>query len=239
MVVLRGRDSDSSAAVASLSPSPTAPAVVKIMSPSSGNKVIGGQAMRVAVTATGVGALQGMRLTVDGEPTGPSKLGAGSGDTRTVSFPWRPPARGGDLVLHVEAVLDDGSIVRSRAVRVAVRPAVVPTPTVTVTAQAAAAPTYESGDDGSQVKEGGELAGSRVVLISSETTYAEAEDWLGRLMGAGWENAGILNSDDYPDLRDGYYCPYVGPYYSYGDAADALSALKADGLGESPRIAEL
>ncbi len=241
IIVLLGRDAGSGSADVSPSPTatPTAPAVVKIMYLKDNTKVIGGQPVRVAVRATDVGGLQNMKLTVNGKPVGPIKHGTGSDELRTASFPWRPPAKGGNVVLQVEALLGDGRVVRSESVRVAVRPAVLPTPTVTVTAQPAPEPTYGSGDTGSGDNAGGELSGSRVVLISSETTWAEAEDWLNMLLGAGWENAGILNSDDYPDLLDGFYCPYVGPYYSSADAEASLRALKAQDLGESPRIANL
>lgn len=242
MLFLRDGGSGASAAgSASPSPSATAHAVVKIMSPSRGNKVIGGQPMRVAVLATGVDSLQGMQLTVNGEPTGPTKIGTGTEGNKTVSFPWRPPAKGGNVVLGVQAIMQDGSVVPSKTVRVAVRPATVPTPTVTVTAQAQ--PTYGSSgssgaDSGGSDKGDGLYTPCWVVLISSETNRTAAEQWRDTLFSYGWENAGILLSDNYPaSFRAGFYCPYVGPYDYESDARDALRALKADHLGEQPRTA--
>jgi hypothetical protein len=240
-IILFGRDSGASTAAVSPSPSAvsTANAVVKITSHREGNEVVGGQRLRVTVMATGVVGMKQLRLLVNGVPTGPIKEHTGPDGDKTTTFPWRPPAKGDDDVsLAAEAVLDDGTFLRSEVVRVVVRPAVVPTATVVVTAQPE--PTYESeggtGDGGSE-KTGLPLDGSYVVLIASETTYSEAEDWFNTLLANGWENAGILDSDDYlSDLSAGYYCPYVGPYYSSWEAQDALSALKEADLGESPRI---
>ena len=239
-IVLFGRDSGASSAAvpSSPTPAPTATGVVKITSLREGNEVVGGQKLRVTVLATDVVGMKHLQLLVDGVQTGPTKEGVGLGDSTTASFPWRPPAKGGDVNLAVEAVLEDGTFVRSEVVSIDVRAAVAPTPTVTVTATAEPVPTYGPSQSGSGDKSGGELSGSFVVLISSETTYGEAEVWFNRLQSYGWENAGILRSDDY-DLIAGYYCPYVGPYYSYTKAEEALRSLKADGLGERPRIGDL
>jgi hypothetical protein len=225
MVLLRDRGSAADTAALSPSPSPTVLAVVKIMSPRNGNKVIGGQAMRVAVIATDVLDVQGLRLTVNGEPTGAMKLGTGPDDSKTVSFPWRPPAKGGDIVLGAEAVLQDGSVVPSKAVRVSVRPAVVPTPTVTVTAQPA--PSYESsGSTGD-----GSPTDFWAAMMCSKTELAEAEDWAARARAAGFTNVHILRSSGYGSLNPGYWCAYLGPYGSRSSANAAVSDLYDSGLG--------
>lgn len=226
MVLLRDNGSDTVIAPVSPSPSATIRAVVKIMSPSSGNKVIGGQAMSVvAVMATGVTALQGMQLTVNGEPVGPSRLGTGTGGSKTVSLPWRPPAKGGTVVLGVQAVLQDGSVIPSKPVRVVVRPATVPTPTVTVTAQPE--PTY--GTDGGS--DGGSSTRFWAAMICSKVDLAEAEDWAARAREAGFTNVRILNSSDYGSLHPGYWCAYLGPYSSESAAEVGVAELNAAGLG--------
>jgi hypothetical protein len=225
MVLLRHDGSGGTTASVSPSPSSKVRGEVEIMSPTNGNKVIGGQRMRVAVFATGVADLQGMQLVVNGVTTGPTKLGTGSGGSKTVSFPWRPPAKGGSVVLGVRVVLQDGSLVPTQSVRLVVRPATVPTPTVTITAQPA--PTYDSG--------GGYESGSPddfwAAMMCSKPDLSEAEDWATRARDAGFTNVRILNSSDYDSLHPGYWCAYLGPYGSRSSASEAVAELNARGLG--------
>jgi len=227
-IVLFGRDSGASTAAVSPSPSTsaTAPAVVKITSHKDGFKFFGGQPVRIFVTATDVVGMKELRLIVNGVPTGPIKKHTGSGADKATSFPWRPPAKGDDKVsLAAEAVLDDGTLVRSEVVRVVVLPAVVPTPTVTVTADPE--PTYES--------EGGTGDGSYtdfwVAMMCSKPTYEEAEDWAERARAAGFTNVEILDSSVSKSLNPGYWCAYLGPYDSRASAKAAVSELYDAGLG--------
>lgn len=228
MVLLRDGDAASGAAATSPSPSPTltAPAVIRIMSLKDDTKVLGGQKLSVVVQATGVAGLEHLRLTVNGSPTGPTRRGM-STDSRTATFPWRPPGKGGTFNVAAEAVLQDGSVVRSDIVRVVVRSAVVPTPTVTVTAWAEPEPTYGSGGD-----TGGKLATPCWVAMISTSDPADAETWADRARAAGFTNVGTLRSSDYGNLNPGYYCAYLGPYSTEAEAIAAVESIGDAGLDD-------
>ena len=228
-IVLFGRDSGASSAAvpSSPTPAPTATGVVKITSLREGNEVVGGQKLRVTVLATDVVGMKHLQLLVDGVQTGPTKEGVGLGDSTTASFPWRPPAKGGDVNLAVEAVLEDGTFVRSEVVSIDVRAAVAPTPTVTVTAWAEPEPAYGSGGG-----TGGKLATPCWVAMISTSAPAAAENWADRARAAGFANVGTLHSSDYESLNPGYYCAYLGPYSTEAEAIAAVESIRDAGLAD-------
>jgi len=215
MVLLSRGGGDEVAMTSSASPSPLPPAMVRIMSPSNGNKVIGGQAVRVGVVATGVSDLQGIQLTVDGQATGDMELGTGPEGSKTVWLSWRPPKKGGDATLRAEAVLTDGSIIPSKAIRVLVRSATVPTPTVTVTARPSSPP------------QGGFWA----AFFNASRSRSGAETAAADARARGFANAHVLFTPDYTSLnQDSWYAAYLGPFDTESEAEAAAGSLRSSGF---------
>jgi hypothetical protein len=51
-----------------------------------------------------------------------------------------------------------------------------------------------------------------VVQVASHVHREQAERAAARLHEDGWQHAGVLRSDTYPELRRGYWVTFVGPF---------------------------
>ena len=201
------------------SPSPAKTGRVTISSLRTGDKVIGGEAVHVAVVASGVSSLVSMRLVVDGSATGSAKTHP------SATFLWRTPSHGGTARLWATMTLSDGTVVRSRVIRVSVQPATRPIPTPTVTVTVIPSPP----------------ASGRYAVIAtpfwaaffkSSKTPNDAEQGAAQARSFGFTNARVLYTLDYANLGDGeaWYSAYLGPYDSEAEARAARDELRQTGF---------
>lgn len=71
------------------------------------------------------------------------------------------------------------------------------------------------------------------VIVASKETQSEAEEFGHRALDAGLAEPGVLNSDDYPTLRPGYWVAYVGRFSTAGDAAALLPQVETAGFPDA------
>jgi hypothetical protein len=221
VVLLRGDRpvTEATTTTPSPSPSPAKTGRVTISSLRTGDKVIGGETVRVAVVASGVSGLDSMRLVVDGNATGGAKTNP------SATFVWQTPSDGGTARLWATVILNDGTVVRSRVIRVSVQPATQPSPTPTITVT----PTPSPPEPGRYP-----LVATPfwAAFFKSSKTPGDAEQAVAQALSFGFANAHVLYTLDYANLGDGeaWYSAYLGPYDSKADAKTARDELKQSGF---------
>ncbi|GEM_PF-3010885 len=223
VVVMRGTG-DGATVASSLSPSPargySEPGRVAIVSLRNGDKVTGGQAVRVAVFATGFKDEPAVSLVVNGSAVGDTQSSESS------AFLWRPPEAGGTAKLQAVAALADGSVVRSDPVRVRVlaKPSPASGGTATV-AVGGGSSGQASGNDSPQAPFYG-------AFYRATTQRSDAEGWAAKGRAAGFKTL-VLNTIDYDSLGKPGQAIWVvcgGPYADKSSADAAAADLRAAGF---------
>jgi SPOR domain len=65
------------------------------------------------------------------------------------------------------------------------------------------------------------------VVLASDTSESDARDKAEDFAADGISGVGVLDSDDFPSLRGGFWVVFAGQYDSQSEAADALDGIDA------------
>jgi hypothetical protein len=170
--------------------------------------------------------------------------------TRVVAAPgWRAPIAIAGALLAVALIAitvaivqlaDDteqvaGTPAAATPAPTAAVPALTPTPTPAVPAAEetpAPTPTPTATPTPTSTPSGGDDTWPRsksgwTVVLSSDTSEAEAREQAERFAADGIAGVGVLDSDDFSSLKAGFWVVFAGQYDDQAAAADALDGIDA------------